>query len=263
MNATINEAALCEQLCAQVKLHQRPNGMVMLETPFTFPDGDKYALHLTQLNTGGLRLSDGGTTLIQLSYETEPNKFFEGTRHVLFEQVVKEQGVSYEEKTGQFYIETSEAELAQAVFRLGQTITRIYDLTFLNRSRVVSTFYQDLKEQLVSFMPEIVLKESYVLPELIDGQNYPVDFFIARENSSPIFLFGIPSTDKARLTTIYLQHYLQHRLDFESVLVFNNQEEISRQDLSRLTNLGGEQVASLNAAEDLRRKLTKKLALPS
>lgn len=256
----IDESRLCQQLCAQVKLHKRNNGMLMLETPFTFPDGDQYALYLQEAAAGGIRLSDGGTTLIQLSYETEPNKFFEGTRNVLFEQVVSEQGVSFDSESGQFFIETTAQDLPQAIFQLGQTMTRIYDLTFLNRSRVVSTFYDDLKEQLVGVIPESQVLQNYEVPDLPSAANYPVDFCFAGKSGVPVFLFGVPNRDKARLTTIFLQHYLQSGIEFESLLVFENQEDIPRRDLSRLSNVGGEQISSLTAMDDFRRKIKAKAA---
>jgi hypothetical protein len=77
---------------------------------------------------------------------------------------------------------------------------------------------------------------------------------------SQLFLFGIPNRDKARLTTIFLQYYLQNHIEFDSLLVFENQEEIPRSDLARLSNVGGEMIASLNAEDDFRRKLRKKAA---
>jgi hypothetical protein len=42
--------------------------------------------------------------------------------------------------------------------------------------------------------------------------------------------------------------------------VFEDQQEIPRADLARLSNAGGEMVASLNAEGDLRRKLERKAA---
>lgn len=257
---TLNERALCEQLCASVKLHKRSNGMVMLETPFTFPDGDRYALYLNETSTGGIRLSDGGTTLIQLSYETEPNKFFEGNRSILFEQILNEHSVNYDDDSGQFFIETNPGNLAKSVFLLGQTITRIYDLTFLNRSRVVSSFYEDLKTQLVDSLADTEVHQHYEIPHLTNAANYPVDFCFTSKQGTPVFLFGVPNKDKARLTTIFLQYYLQQSIDFESLLVFENQEELPRRDLSRLSNVGGEQIASLAAVDDFKRKIKKKIA---
>lgn len=140
MLVTLNQGDLCKQFCAAVKLHSRPNGMVMLKTPFSYPDGDQYALYLTETKTGGIRLSDGGTTLIQLSYENDPSKYFDGTRQLTFTQIVAEQGISFDDETSQLYIETTPQELVKSAFQLGQAMTRIYDLIFLNRSRVASAY---------------------------------------------------------------------------------------------------------------------------
>ena len=101
----LDEKTLCQQFCSQVKLHHRKNGMVVLETPFKYPDGDQYPLYLSETTTGGLRVSDGGHTLMHLSYENDVDKFFEGSRSVLFHQILAEQGISYEEETGQFSLD--------------------------------------------------------------------------------------------------------------------------------------------------------------
>ncbi len=256
----LDENALCSQLCAQVKLQRRKKGKVLLETPFAYPDGDRYPLYLTETHTGGVRVSDAGHTLMHLSYENDIDKFFEGTRQFLFEQVLKEQGVEYDEEAGEFYVEVPVDQLSEAAFRLGQALTRIHDLTFLNRSRVASTFYEDLYEQIVNVVPEEKVLRDYVVPELPNAEIYPVDYRIEGKHDTQLFLFGIPNRDKARLTTIFLQYYIQNNVDFDSLLVFSNQEEIPRHDLARLSNVGGEMIASLNAEDDLRRKLMKKAA---
>src|SRR5256885_17144201 len=45
-------------------------------------------------------------------------------------------------------LDTTIEDLGRSILRYGQALTRIYDLTFLNRARVASTFYEDLKELL-------------------------------------------------------------------------------------------------------------------
>lgn len=126
----LNDAQLCEQFCAQIKLHRRSNGMIMLETPFSYPDGDQYPLYLTETRTGGVRVSDGGHTLMHLSYENDIDKFFSGSRDVLLHQVIHEQGVEFDEEAGYFYVESAVQNLTQAAFQLGQALVRVYDLTF-------------------------------------------------------------------------------------------------------------------------------------
>lgn len=256
----INKELLCEQFCAQIKLHKRDNGIVMLETPFTYADGDKYPLYLSDTATGGLKMSDGGHTLMQLSYENDVDKFFEGGRLVLLNQIIAEHGVTYDETSGQFSLECAPNKLSTAAFALGQALTRVCDLTFLNRSRVASTFYEDLQQQIGNFIPAENVHPDYVVPGIADAENYRVDFCIDAKHGGRLFLFGIPNRDKARLTTIYLQYLIQQKVDFDSMLVFDSQETIPRADLARLSNVGGEMISSLNAEDDFRRKLLKRAA---
>jgi hypothetical protein len=46
-------------------------------------------------------------------------------------------------------------------------------------------------------------------------------------------------------------------VDFDSLLIFLDQQEIPRADVARLSNVGGEMVASLDASEDFQRKILK------
>jgi hypothetical protein len=256
----IDENLLCKQLCTNVSLVERPDGITMLDTPFSFPDGDHYPIYVTETGTGGIRLSDGGHTLMHLSYENDIDKFFEGTRSLLMEQTIAQERVGYDPDKGTFYVDASMEHLADAVFRLGQAITRVYDLTYLNRSHVASTFYDDLQERIKTVIPEEKIKRDYTVLGLPNAENYPVDFLIETKTSTPLFLYGIPNRDKARLATIFLQYLIQNRVNFDSLLVFDNQEEIPRKDLARLSNVGGEMIASLNAEEDFERKLLRKAA---
>jgi len=142
--------------------------------------------------------------------------------------------------------------------RLGQALTRIHDLTFLNRLRVESTFYDDLRERLQSLVGAEHLTENYVVPGVANARDYPVDYFVSG-GASPLYLFGVPNRDKARLATIVLQHLIRARQDFDSVVIFQNASELSRPDLSRLMNAANDMVDSLDAIDDLERKVLRRL----
>ena len=144
------EAALCERLCADVRIHKRDDGMHMLIAPFSFPDGDGYPIYLSESRSGGVILSDLGNTLMHASYEHDIDAFYSGTRAALREQIVQEHGIK--EHEGAFEIETSPDRIAKALFTLGQALTKIHDLTFLSRDRAANTFYEDLKGMLLSMV---------------------------------------------------------------------------------------------------------------
>ncbi len=249
------EKLLCERLCAEVRIHRREDDVLMMESPFTFPDGDHFPIYLSETTTGSLKLSDHGHTLMHVSYEHDVELYYEGARASLREQIVRESGI--EEVGGIFSIETPPSQVAEALFMFGQALTKIHDLTFLSRERVGSTFYEDLCGLVFSILDEEAVETDYILPELADAHHYPVDYRFEGKDGRSVFLYGIPGRDKARLTTIMLSHFLLHRVPFESVIVFADQQEIPRLDLARLTNVAGTAVASLEAEDDLRRKIDR------
>jgi len=83
--------------------------------------------------------------------------------------------------------------------------------------------------------------------------------FFGDKINTPLYLFGVPSRDKARLATIILQHLIAAGRDFNSMIVFQNMGDLPRADVSRLTNAANDQVDSLDAADDLRRKLLRRV----
>lgn len=131
------QKTLCETLCADIKLIPKNKDLLLVENPFFFPDGDPYQIYITELPTGILRLSDMGHTMMHLSYENDIDKFKQGTRGELFEKIIAEMDINEDE--GQIFIDSSPEDVANNIFRLGQALTKIYDLTFLNRAKVQAT----------------------------------------------------------------------------------------------------------------------------
>lgn len=248
---------LCKRLCEEVKVEVRPDGALMVKTHFEFPDGDSFPLHLSEAASGGLRLSDQGHTLMHISYEHDIDSFMDGTRGALLEQVMDEAGLDWD--GGAFCLNTAHEQLPEAIFNFGQALTRVYDLTLLSRAHVSSTFYDDLTEFLFRWVDEAKVHRDHQ-PNVPNAEMYPVDYMIENGSGVPLFLYGIPNRDKARLTTIMLGYFRRHGVEFESLLVFADQPAIPRKDLARLSDVGGEMISSLESQEDFRRKLEQRMA---
>ncbi len=259
LDANALRKLLCERLCEDVGVDARPDGELMVRTHFAFPEGDGYPFHLSEAPAGGLRLSDHGHTLMHISYEHDIDSFLTNTRGMLLERIVGESGIRYDQDDGAFSVDTIPERLPEAIFNFGQALTRIYDLTLLSRSNVGSTFYDDLADCLTSFVDEARMQRDYQ-PNVPNAEAYPVDFRFEGKADIPLFVYGVPNRDKARLTTIMLAHFHRHNLEFESVIVFENQTEISRADLARLTDVAGDMVSSLESTDDLHRKLLRRVA---
>lgn len=256
MNINDLQKNLCHALCASVQIIERESGLWQVVTPFTFPDGDVYSVYLTQLPTGGLRVTDMGLTLMHLSYDNDIEKLRNGTRGRLFSQVLAEMDMS--ESDGEFFVDSVAKDIGTNVFRFGQALTRIHDLTFLNRIRAESTFYEDLREKLQSLVGSEHLHENYIVQGVPKAGDYPVDYYI-EGGALPLYLFGVPNRDKARLSTIILQHLISAGQNFNSMVVFHNATEMPRGDLSRLMNAANDMVDSLDASPDMERKLLQRV----
>ncbi|MDR9240751.1 DUF1828 domain-containing protein [Burkholderia multivorans] len=250
------QAELCKALCSEVSLQERSDGLVHVRTPFHFPDGDSFSMYLRRLPSGGFRISDMGGTLMHLSYEQDIDKLREGTRSRIFSQVLAEMGLVDED--GELVIEVPGDQLGAGVFRFGQALTRVHDLTFLNRVQVESTFYDDLYERITEVAGADRVQRDYAAPGVPDADRYLADFGIVTPRA-PLLIFGVPSQAKARLATIVMQHLQMHHFKFRSMVVYSDMASISRTDVSRLTSVANDQVPSLSEAEALVRKIKEAL----
>lgn len=250
------EKILCERMCANIRIHQREDGFIMLDTPFRYPDGDNYSIYLLQ-EGAGIRLSDKGNALMRYSYGHDvDNLLGGGSRKALLDEIIKECKINFNQQTGEFFIDSSIDNLSNALFFLGQALTKIYDISFLSRNRVRNTFYEDLEKMLTEIVGNDRIQKEYIVPKVENAQNYPVDYCInGVDNVPPLFLYGIPDKSKARLATICLQHLTSQTVIYRSLLVFENQESISRGDLARLSDAGGAMVSSINQRDTLEHKI--------
>jgi len=258
------EELLCATFCANIHLRKvkDKSDIFFLETPFMFPDGDSLSLYLKEIPYG-FRITDLAHTFMHLSYDNDTDAMRTGTRGRLLEQITSEFNIL--ENNGELFVEVPPEELSSGLFRMGQGLTRITDLTFLNRARSDSTFYDDLYKAIISIVPPENVDRDYIVPNLPNGTHYPIDYRIEGK-AGELFMFGIPNRDKAKLTTITLQQLNLRKIEYESLIVFEDQSTINRGDLSRLTNVAGEMISSLDAFEDMKRKVSNKgelLSFPS
>lgn len=258
IDINILQETLCRAMCGAVSIREKTQELLAVQTPFLFPDGDQYQLYIKILPGGILRLTDMGHTLMHLSYEHDIDKFREGTRGALFEKIKSQTSVA--EREGALFIDTTPEQLATDIFRIGQAITEIFDLTFLKRSRAESTFYEDLTESIYRIVPAEKVTTDYLYEEMENASDYPIDYKIDGRDEQ-IFLFGIPNPDKAKTVTIILEHLLRAQAKFDSILVFADQKSLPRADLARLSNVGNDMISSLDAEAAFRRKLEKKARL--
>lgn len=248
---------LCTSLCKEVNLYPRLDERVIVDTPFKFPDGDSLLILAEPASGGGLRLTDCGHTLMHLSYSMDIDDIAKpGNRNDIFRRIIEDHGLVFD--NGQIYVDVPADDIGRAIFRLGQALSQIFDITFLSRAKVSSTFYDDLDRAVHKVAPDAKIQKNYIVENQENAQDYPIDYRLDYpQGGLPLFLFGIPSNEKAKLATLVIQHWRTLGLEFASFIVFQNQERIGRSDVARLTNVGDESISSLGAIPDMRRKLER------
>ena len=204
---------------------------------------------------GTVVLSDLGHTMMHISYEHDVDAFYKGAREVQREIIVNQAGI--DETDGIFSIEVEPDKIVDALFTLGQALTRIYNLTTLSRERVNSTFDKELEEMLQTIIEKRYIEMNYKPLQGADADNYMVDYRIQMPNDDQVFLYGVPNQHRARLATISLYEFRHRSVNFVSVIVYENQQELPRGDVARLTNVADTAIASLAANDDLVRKLKR------
>jgi hypothetical protein len=254
MNDSINDLTkqFCKALCTKVTLKEREDGNIFVMTPFVFPDGDSFSMYLKRLPSGGFRLSDMGSTMMHLSYEQDVEKLRDGTRGKIFAQSISEMGIADNE--GELYLEVPASQLPSGLFKFGQALRRVHDLTFLNRVRVEDTFYEDLKAKLTEIVGQNELIPDYVAPGVQNAEEYIADFCV-KTTKKPVLIWGVQNQAKARLAMIVIQHLRQYNFSFRSFIVYSDMTSIPRQDISRLTTAANDQISSITETAALRSKL--------
>ena len=245
--------ALADSVRQSVLCVRRPDGVVMVDTPFRFPDGDRFPIYVDQDPDGAILLTDRGHTLMHISYEHDADRWFDGPRAPLREQVVRDFGLV--ERNGAFAIRSPLEDVGRSAMHLAQALTKIYDLTFLSRSRAVSSFYGDLEAFLRGSLDESQVQKNFIAAGIPNARLHRVDYAIRSGVGVPGLLFGVPGQAKARLATISLSHFRLQDFEFNSLIVYRDMSEIPRLDVARLTDVADSAVSSLSAETDLRRKV--------
>ena len=248
---------LCEQWCADAEVVEDEAGL-RVSLPMTEADGDVVTAWL-QKTLGGWCISDRGLTLMRLSYDMDVDLLAEGQRAKVLDRIVREQGVKYQQ--GELSLAVREGDLGPALMRFGQAIVRVSDLKLWSWHRVSSTFYEDLAHELERIAGAQNVTRSYIVPDVADAANYPVDFAI-RTQGLPFYIFGVPNVEKAKLTTIILL-YLQRAVRFDSLVVPANLDDLPKGDRDRLVNAANDMVTGIDAVEPLERKVRLRLAAGS
>jgi len=212
-------------------------------TPFMFDDGDHLAVVLKQ-DDGSWVLSDEGHTMMHLTYEMDEKQLQSGTRQKVINNALSTYSVS--DRDGELIEKIRDEDYGNALFSFVQALMKLTDLTFLTRERVKSTF----KEDFIALMSEAVAENRRVFdwsdPEHDPKGNYLVDCRV-NGTAKPLYVFALNGDDRTRDATISIHSFEKWGLSYRSLAIFENQENINRKVLARLSDVCDKQFSNLEA----------------
>jgi hypothetical protein len=227
------------------KIHLKLEGIERYRvfTPFMFDDGDHLAVVLKRDN-GSWVLSDEGHTMMHLTYEMDEKQFQTGTRQKVITNALSTFSVS--DRDGELIEKIKDDDYGNALFSFVQALMKLTDLTFLTRERVRSTF----KDDFIAFMSEAVPENRRTF-DWFDQEHDPIGNYVVdcRINgmAKPLYVFALNGDDRTRDTTISIHSFEKWGFQFQSLAIFENQEDINRKVLARLTDICDKQFSNLEA----------------
>lgn len=182
-------------------------------TPFRLEDGDHLAIVLRKQGDRW-QLSDEGTTLMRLTYDLKERDIQQGPRNTIIQTALGSFGLI--DHDGELVLDVPEGRYGDALYSFVQALLRVSSVSLWSRERMVSTFLADFRGLITALVPADRRTFDWTDPQHDVKGHYPVD---CRVNglARPLYLFAIPSNDKARDVTVFLHQYENWSLRYRAV----------------------------------------------
>ena len=193
-----------------------------------YDDGDELHIVMKKIPTG-IMLTDEGHTLMWLSYE---DFNFTDTRKRLLDKYIDQNNVRLDD--GRIHVEADSPEhVGPALASLIQAMLQVACLRNLSRTNVVNSFAEDVRS---------AFSNSNLAGRCVYGKRIPVDngdfvepdIFI--DLDSPVLLFIAGGSERAKEVVINLMLVKQLDTRYRTVVVIDDDSNISKKDRERLVN---------------------------
>lgn len=239
------EVLLKESFQKELKITLRRPGLFQVQIPYFYPDGDMVDVFLSISDSENILIQDMGMTLMRVSYEFNIDS---KTKRKILNEIFSQFQIN--ENGGNLTLEAPRTEFFPYLMQFLQVITKVSDISYLKREIVKSLFYEYFDKYINENFDTFTKIRDYY-PGFDKEQQYPTPYAVLKNQSdNPVCFYPIASDDKCNETTITIQHYELHNFRPNTIAVFENQEEIGRKPLARLSNIVGKQFSTLQGNEE-------------
>ena len=200
---------ICRALCDGFVSRQVPMGFA-IRSPFDWFTGDKLTFYV-RVRGSQMRLEDSGSTIFDL--EGAGVDLSSVTRQELLEALCKEHGVLHDEDESVFHTEwLDEGRVGLAAITFVAFLQRLQDLTFTTRTRVASTF----KDDLISALAERFGGEAEIVsdePPVPSLSYYVVDILVKHKSGKVAAIFPGTSEQKALEAVLFAKEVELRNID--------------------------------------------------